>query len=73
MQDGWGSSGTPDENTKLPLVTKVQSLMDQDLAVAQGSSMLGFQARQAAQGFRTPAPTLRPPEVNVGALMDLGS
>lgn len=73
MRDDWGSTGIPEDNTKLPLLIKVKSLGQQDLALEAGNHMRGFSTRQAFYGFRQPAATLRPPEVNVGALFDLGS
>jgi len=73
MRDDWGSTGIPEENPKLPLIDKIQSLMLQDSALVQGQRSLGFSERQAALGFRQSVKLRRPPEVDVGALMDLGS
>lgn len=73
MQDGWGSTGIPDDNSGMPIIPKVRSLVAQDLALAQGSSMRGFCARQTELGFRQSTMLRRPPEVDIGALMDLGS
>ena len=73
MRDDWGSTGTPDADPKLPLLNRIKSLIDQDMAMVQGLRMRDFTARQAALGFRQPAKLRRPPEVDVGALMDLGS
>lgn len=47
--------------------------MVQDSALVQGQRSLGFSERQAALGFRQSVKLRRPPEVDVGALMDLGS
>jgi len=73
MQDGWGSTGIPDDNSGMPIVLKVRSLVAQDLALAEGSSMRGFAARQTELGFRQSTMLRRPPEVDIGALVDLGS
>lgn len=62
--------GGSQENT---LVEKVRLLMEQDAAAALGSHMAGFASRQAFYGFRQPIKFHRPPEVDLGALMDLGS
>jgi len=66
------STGIPEE-AGLPLLLKVQSLVKQDVALAEGRRMQGFAARQATFGFRQPATSIRPPEVSVGSLMDFGS
>ena len=73
MRDDWGSTGIPDADPKLPLLARIKSLVEQDLAMAQGMRMRDFTARQAALGFRQSVKFRRPPELNVGALMDLGS
>jgi hypothetical protein len=73
MRDDWGSTGVPEENPKLPLINKVHSLIAQDIALVQGQRLRGFSERQAAMGFRQSVKLSRPPEVDVGALMDLGS
>jgi hypothetical protein len=73
MLDGWGSTGIPDDNSGMPIVPKVRSLVAQDLALTQGNFMRGFAARQAELGFRQSTMLRRPPEVDVGALFDLGS
>lgn len=73
MRDDWGSTGIPEENQKLPLINKVHSLIAQDIALVQGQRLRGFSERQAAMGFRQSVKLSRPPEVDVGALMDLGS
>ena len=73
MRDDWGTTGIPGENPQLPLIDKVHSLIAQDIALEQGQRMLGFSERQAGLGFRQSVKLTRPPEVDVGALMDLGS
>ena len=73
MRDSWGSTGIPNEDTSLPLFPRIRSLVAQDVALAEAKRQSGFSARQAAWGFRQPVKFIRPPEVNVGALMDLGS
>ncbi len=73
MQDDWGSTGFPNSNTKLSLLDRVKSLIEQDMAMVQGMRMRDFSARQAALGFRQSVKLRRPPEVDIGALMDLGS
>ncbi|MBI4803894.1 MAG: hypothetical protein HY795_01520 [Desulfovibrio sp.] len=73
MRDDWGSTGVPEENHKLPLINKVHSLIAQDIALVQGLRLRGFSERQVALGFRQSVKLSRPPEVDVGALMDLGS
>ncbi|GFK95190.1 hypothetical protein NNJEOMEG_03048 [Fundidesulfovibrio magnetotacticus] len=73
MSDDWGSTGIPEDNTKLPLVPKVRSLLAQDKALAAGEDMQGFSSRQTFFGFRQPSTNLRTPEVDLGALFDLGS
>ena len=73
MRDTWGSTGIPEDNTKLPLLVKVRGLIAQDVALAEGARMRGFSQRQSSYGFRQAATIRRPPEVEVGALFDLGS
>jgi hypothetical protein len=73
MRDTWGSTGIPEDNPKLPLITKMRSLVAQDVALAEGTRMRAFTDRQYFLGFRQTPKFIRPPEVNVGALMDLGS
>jgi len=73
MRDEWGSTGPPNENTRIPLLEKVRNLILQDECLTQGNHLVGFSQRQAAQGFRQSVMLQRPPEVNVGKLMDIGS
>lgn len=73
MRDDWGTTGIPEEDSRLSLISRVQDLAAQDVALAEGSRMRGFAGRQTAQGFRQPVKLPRPPEVDVGALLDLGS
>jgi hypothetical protein len=73
MRDDWGSPGIPDADPNLPLLARVKSLIEMDMAMVQGLRMRDFSARQAALGFRQPVKISRPPELDVGALMDLGS
>lgn len=73
MRDYWGYTGVPNENLGMPVIDKVHSLIAQDVALAEGARMRGFSSRQFALGFRQSPTFIRPPEVNVGALMDLGS
>ncbi|MFP5240163.1 MAG: hypothetical protein ACLGQW_10065 [Acidobacteriota bacterium] len=73
MRQEWGFTSPPSEDARLPLLDKVHQLILQDEAMARGSRMGTFPERQAALGLR-PSPKLRrPPEVNVGKLMDIGS
>ncbi|GAB6038528.1 hypothetical protein JCM15519_30870 [Fundidesulfovibrio butyratiphilus] len=73
MIDILGSTGVPDDLTGTPLLQKVAGLVNQDLAVAAGRYFSGFSARQQAMGLRQGVSLLRVPEVDLGALMDLGS
>ena len=73
MLDGWGSTGPPEENFRLPLMDKIKSLILQDEALARGSQAVGFTQRQVSLGFRQSVKLQKPPEVNVGKLMDIGS
>jgi len=73
MADSWGSTGIPEDNTKLPLLVKVKSLGEQDLALEAGNFLRGFSSRQTFYGFRQPSTNLRSPETDLGALVDLGS
>lgn len=73
MRQEWGFTSPPSEDSRLPLLDKVHQLILQDEAMTRGSRMGTFPERQAALGLR-PSPKLRrPPEVNVGKLMDIGS
>lgn len=67
------TTGIPSEEAGLPLMLKIRSLIKQDVALAEGRRMQGFAARQSTFGFRQPGKFIQPPEVSVGALMDLGS
>lgn len=73
MRDTWGATGVPDDNTKLPLLAKVRSLIAQDVALAEGTRMRAFSQRQSSYGFRQSPMIGRPPEVDLGAFFDLGS
>jgi hypothetical protein len=73
MQTNWGYTGIPYDALGTPVIDKVHSLVSQDVALAEGARMRGFSERQYFLGFRQTPTFIRPPEVNVGALMDLGS
>lgn len=66
-------TGVPGEAPGPALVEKVKLLLQQDAAGSLAQHMAGFVSRQVAYGFRQPGKFPRPPEVDVGALMDLGS
>lgn len=71
MRDDF-TTGIPEE-PRLPMMPKIQSLIRQDVALAEGRRMQGFAARQAAVGFRQPAMFTRTPEVALGSFLDFGS
>jgi len=73
MSTFWDIARLPDSETRISLVGNVRDLMTQDLAASQGRHMADFVSRQVALGFRQPGKFRRPPEVDLGALMDLGS
>jgi len=72
-QDEIGYTGIPFDQVGTPVLDKVRSLVVQDVAVTEGARMRGFSDRQTAMSFRQPVKITRSPEVDVGALMDLGS
>ncbi len=73
MRDDWGYTGIPFDDTSLPLLAKTRFLVAQDVAQADARWMSGFISRQEQQGLRQPGKLSRPPEVDIGALIDFGS
>lgn len=73
MSTFWDMARLPESETRISLAGNVRDMMIRDLAAAQGRHMADFAARQVALGFRQSGKFRRPPEVDVGALMDLGS
>ncbi len=67
------STGIPSDQTGMPMMLKIRSLIKQDVALAEGRRMQGFSTRQASFGFRQPGQFIRPPEVNIGTFLDSGS
>jgi len=73
MSTTWINIAPPEDFWEQALYTKVKNLMVNDLAATEGRHRAGFVSRQTALGFRKPIRPSRQPEVDIGALYDLGS